>query len=234
MNDKLVEHAKALILVQLLVAPGRKMKKSEANKRLTTGQRKSLDLGLASANQLREQLAKDGFLSREQKPGRGAAVSYKLTDRGLAMLGTLEQYPPLQIRMKGDQLNALIAAVRAEGSAWQAPKPEPIPSPKPVPERLHEAILAEFEDLRRERYSHAGLVPIPEVRRRVADKYGAEAARHDVFDTHVQQLRQQRRLRLVPISDLRDATPEQLNDAIPGVNETLFYLEPASEQLALS
>jgi hypothetical protein len=68
----------------------------------------------------------------------------------------------------------------------------------------------------------------------VGKKFGPAAARHDQFDQVVKQLRQQSRIRLVSISDLRDATPEQLNDSIPGMNETFFYLEPAHEQSALS
>ena len=234
MNDKLAEHRKALLLLHLLLAPGRKMRKAEANRRLTSAQQKKLDMKVTAANQVREELARDGFLDKtHEKTGRAAADYYRLTDRGFALLGTLEQYPTLDVRMKGKVFNELIVVVRAEAHSWQGPAATAAPEPPLPPERLAEGILAEFEELRRERFGHTGLVPIHEVRRRVAGKYGPEAARHDVFDAQVQQLRQQRRVRLVPISDLRDATPEQLNDAIPGVNETLFYLEPVREQLVL-
>jgi hypothetical protein len=102
------------------------------------------------------------------------------------------------------------------------------------PQDLTAAILAEFETLLQERHGHQGRVPVYELRRHVADKFGPEAARHDRFDPVVKQLRQQNRIRLVSISDLRDATPEQLNDSIPGMNETFFYVEPAHEQPALA
>jgi hypothetical protein len=99
-----------------------------------------------------------------------------------------------------------------------------------VQEDLPEIIFREFQGLAREKYGHTGLVPIHEIRQRVAERLGPEFAHHDIFDEKVQQLRQQRRVRMIPISDLRQATPGQLNDSIPGVNETLYYLEPAHER----
>jgi hypothetical protein len=39
-------------------------------------------------------------------------------------------------------------------------------------------------------------------------------------------------LRFPGISNPRDATPDELRDAVPGVGETLFYLEPAREPAA--
>jgi DNA-binding PadR family transcriptional regulator len=108
-------------------------------------------------------------------------------------------------------------------------KPTSPPAPNPVPANLADEILQTFQELLRERYGHSGLVPIHDVRRHIAKEYGPEAARHDAFDEQVKQLSRQKRVRLLSISDLRDATREQLEDSIPGVNETLFYLEAAHE-----
>ncbi len=79
----------------------------------------------------------------------------------------------------------------------------------------------------RERHAVGGLVPIHEVRAAVRKQFGETAARHDVFDEVVLGLWRTQKLRLTPITDHAKATPDQLQDAIPGVGEILFYLEPA-------
>ncbi|MCS6849685.1 MAG: hypothetical protein NZ700_00780, partial [Gemmataceae bacterium] len=107
----------------------------------------------------------------------------------------------------------------------------PPAAPLQAPDLLG-AILAEFDALLRERYSHQRRVPVYELRRNLARKLGPAAASHDRFDPAVKLLRQQNRIRLVPISDLRDATADQLNDSVPGINETFFYLEPVHEPVA--
>jgi hypothetical protein len=276
-DEKLLEHQKAFLLLQLLGADDRKLTLGNANKPLKR-EGKLLALTTQDANQLREKLAEEGYI---QKTKTGRSIQYQLTDRGLALLLSLEQYPK-DFLVHGRAINALVNAAREQAVAWDASEPTgdlmrvqartqailedlqrgvmevfastrqklssayyPRPAestlespaeesrPMPVPDELPEKILAEFEELHRERHGHTGLVPIHEVRQRIADRFGPEAARHNVFDAQVQLLRQQQRIRMVPISDLRDATREQLNDSIPGVNETLFYLEPAHEQPAV-
>ncbi len=96
--------------------------------------------------------------------------------------------------------------------------------------RLADAILGRFNELLRERYAQAGMVPIHELRAWVAERFGPEAAGHKKFDEVANELRRQDRVRFVTITDLRDGTAEQLEASIPGVNETFFYLEPAHEQ----
>jgi hypothetical protein len=237
MSEQLAEHQKALLLLHLLVAKGRRMKKGDANRKLTGALKKNLALSITAANQLRETLVGEKFIKKSlEKIGSRKAEYYELTDRGLALLGSLEQYPPGIFRIKGSELNALISAVREQRETWQEADKEARPTTTVsghLPSNLAETILAEFTYLRKERFGHTGLVPICEVRKRIAEKYGSDAARHDVFDPHVHLLRQQHRIRMVPISDLRDASEQQLNDSIPGVNETLFYLEPAHAQLAV-
>jgi hypothetical protein len=76
----------------------------------------------------------------------------------------------------------------------------------------------------REKHWHTAMVPIHEIRQRIAARQGERAARHDVLDERVRQLRREDRLRLISLSDLSRATPEQLADSIPGDNETFFYV----------
>jgi hypothetical protein len=90
--------------------------------------------------------------------------------------------------------------------------------------------MTRFNELLREKYTHAGMVPIHELRAWVAQQFGPEAASHKTFDEVANELRKQNRVRFVTISDLRRGTPEQMEASIPGVNETFFFLEPAHEQ----
>src|SRR5207249_9714477 len=99
--------------------------------------------------------------------------------------------------VRGKALNALVAAARDSSFARDSHEGQ-VPSAQapPNPEELAEVVLAEFEDLRRERYGRSGLVPIHEVRRRIADRFGPATARHDVLDEVVLDLWRQQRIRL--------------------------------------
>jgi hypothetical protein len=269
LNDKLLEHQKAFLLLQLLGADNRKLSRGTANKALKGPLSKGLALAPTTANEIRDSLAADGYLDKTRNRGTD---HYRLTERGLALLLALEQYPS-ELLVSGRMINELVTAVREQLATWQGPQAltdllrsladterrfgslqrqvgelfeetrttlsgsgqQPAQALRPeLPQDLAAAIVAEFEELLRESHSHRGRVPIHELRRHVADKFGPEAARHDRFDTVLKQLRHQQRVRLVSISDLRDATQEELNDSIPGMNETFFYVEPAHEQPALS
>jgi len=96
---------------------------------------------------------------------------------------------------------------------------------------LNEEILKAFEYLLREKYTQGNMVPIHAVRRRVAERLGEETASHAVFDPAVQQLGKQRKLRLVSMSDRRDATDDEINASIPSANETFFYMKAAHEHV---
>jgi hypothetical protein len=77
------------------------------------------------------------------------------------------------------------------------------------------------------------LVPIPEVRAAIRDRFGEAVGGHDTFDDAVLGLWRAGRVRLTPIFDPAKAAPDQLRDAIPGVGETLFYLEAARDPAAV-
>src|SRR5262249_14780499 len=96
-------------------------------------------------------------------------------------------------------------------------------------EAVKAAVLAATAEFRAERHAVTGLVPIWEVRQEIGRRFGDEAARHDIFDELVLQLWREGKARLTAISDLSKATPQQLQGAIPGSGNTLFYIEAAHE-----
>jgi hypothetical protein len=133
--------------------------------------------------------------------------------------------------LKGRTINALISAAREPSFQKAPPTLQPAVEPAlPTPMQLADAILAEFEELRREHHGRSGLVPIHEVRQRIADRFGPAAARHDVLDEAILGLWREKRIHLEGISDLGSATEQQLNDSIQGVGNTLFYLEVPRDQ----
>lgn len=118
-----------------------------------------------------------------------------------------------------------------------APAAAPVPAPTPVGEaptqapdarNLATAVLEVFEELRREKFGHTGLVPIHEIRREIARRLGPEAARHDVLDGPIKEFHRGDRLRLLPINDASGVSAEEMNASIHGNNVTWFYLEAKS------
>jgi hypothetical protein len=174
-------------------------------------------------------LAGQGFLTITRN---GRTERYTLTDAGRLHLGTLPFYDSFRFRLTGRVLNDLLEAAR-EADKQFAPSQAtsgvyPV-SEHPSKAELERTILDKFEAMRRERYSVAGLVPIHEVRADVRERLGLAAAGHDVFDEAVLRLWRDKKVRLTSIADRGKATPEQLQDGIPGVGETLFYLEAVRE-----
>jgi predicted transcriptional regulator len=223
-DEKLRDDQRAYLLLQLFLAPGHTLTQKAANDKLTDAIQKKLRLTKTLANQRRQALAEQGYI---QLGKSGRSQQYTLTRDGKHYVGATPQNEEFDFRLKGSQLNALLEAAR-EASAELAAPAEPR---GPTPEELAEAVLAEFEELLREKYAETGLVPIHEVRARLAGRHGERAARHDVLDETIRGLWQQGRLGLVAISDPQKATSEQLSASIPGSgNETLFYLESAHGQ----
>ncbi len=90
-------------------------------------------------------------------------------------------------------------------------------------------VLGAFEELRRERFARNGIVPVYELRRLLTARHGTEAGSHAALDPLLKQMRREKRVRLIAINDLAGATTDQLDDSVPGENETFFYLETAHE-----
>jgi predicted transcriptional regulator len=228
-SDEVRNAQKAFLLLQLLDADDRRLSKGEANAAITDELRTSLSLNPVSANYRRGKLAEQGYI-RISKAGR--SEEYSLTSDGLDYLAaTTTHLTHARITIHGRTLNALVAAAQ-ERSFERDGTAAPSEAERPVPTQaeLADGVLAVFQELRRERYARSGLVPIHEVRARVAERFGSAAARHDLLDDVIQELWRQRRIGLEAISDLAGATQEQLNDSIPGVGNTTFYLEAPREQ----
>jgi predicted transcriptional regulator len=225
-SDELREAQKAYILLQLLDADERTLSRSRANK----GPRDLLSrLGLKAdvANYRRAKLADQGYIRVSRS---GKAQQYTLTPDGLEYLAAgAKHLDHGEFTISGKTLNVLIAAARE--SSFQTERPSAQPLAIPSTQQLAEAVLEEVQELRRERYSHSGLVPIHEIRQRMATRFGTAAGRHDILDEAILELWRQRRVGLEAISDLSVASQEQLDASIQGSTGVLFYLEVPREQL---
>jgi DNA-binding PadR family transcriptional regulator len=172
-----------------------------------------------------DSLVNQKAIERIERGGR--AASYRLLEAGRELLGASDQYERLKFTLLGKQLNDLLLAARMVGKATT---PDVPPKRQEEPSRPTAAqILAEYERLKQERYSEHGMVPIHELRRVVANRFGAEAASHEVLDSLLKALRRERRLRLVAIGNAGDASQQQLDDSIHGDNEIYFMIEDVHE-----
>jgi hypothetical protein len=236
-TEELREAQKAYLLLQLFDADNQTLTRGEANKFRDLRKSAKISLSFAKAavpNYRRERLAEMGYL--KVTPGR--TISYTLLPDGRDYLAACVRHlghNDFKFTIKGKTLNALIAAA-SEPSFRTEPAPTKPISEQVIPDaaQLAEAVMAEFEDLCRERHGRSGLVPIHEVRQRITERFGAAAGRHDVLDEVILALWRDKRVGLEGISDLGSATEQQLNDSIPGVGNTIFYLEVPSGQSILA
>jgi hypothetical protein len=136
-------------------------------------------------------------------------------------------------RLPGKVLNDLLEAARDAARQFQPPIPAVQPAARHVSEReLEEAVVEIFHGLRRERHWTTGLVPIHQIRDAIRQRFGESAATHEIFDAAVLRLRDVGEFRLVPITNLSRASDLQLTGSIPGVGETLFFIEALHEPVA--
>ena len=148
-------------------------------------------------------------------------MTYRLEpERGLRALAAARQHDAVNFKLRGDTLNALLRAAR--GSAPPAAAIESVPHRRELAAHEIETII---EELGSDRFAGKDLIPIHAVRRTVRERFGDEAAGHPVLDPMLKRLRSEGRFRLVAITDYRDATQQELDDAIPGLNEILFYMD---------
>jgi predicted transcriptional regulator len=226
-TDEVREAQRAYLLLQLLDAEGRSLPKGEANK-IPEALRTGLGLTPAAANYRRARLAEQGYL-QIRKVNR--SEEYELTTHGLDFLATCDSHlAHATFPIRGATLNTLLSAARDSsfGRDRRALPPDKLAVPQV--QELADAVLAQFQELRREQHGRDGLVPIHEVRQKIAQRFGEGAARHDVLDEIILDLWRQGKLRLTAISDLREANEQELNDSIPGEGQTYFYLETAHGQ----
>jgi hypothetical protein len=234
-NDLIRKFRISYLLLQLLKADRHTLSQRDANRFDALGKR--LELNAVTARAIRHELAEQGLLAILE-PNRSEV--YTLTPEGRLKLGTLAFDDDVEFKLQGRVLNELLEAAReaakqfASGPADTFKEEAGTHAEVALPETSHleEAILQAFEELLRERHRVTGMVPIHEVRAEVRKHLGDPAARHDVFDPLIFFLRQAGRLRLVPITDGTKATLEQLQASVPGIGETLFFLEASREAVA--
>jgi predicted transcriptional regulator len=234
-NDLVRKFRISYLLLQLLKAERHTLSQGEANRFDALGRR--LELNAATARAIRHELAEQGLLAISKQ---NRFEAYTLTPEGRLQLGTLAFDDDFEFKIRGRVLNDLLEAAREAAKQFAGAPADTVkrdtgmPAEAVIPEtsRLDEAILRAFEELLRERHTVTGMVPIHEVRAEVRKHLGETAARHDAFDPVILSLRQAGRLRLVPITDGTKASLEQLQASVPGIGETLFFLEAAYEPVA--
>lgn len=224
-GDRLARCQEGFLLLQLLGAPERELPKGEANKPLQRALFKGrLGLTASRANALRKSM---GDCVAEEK--RGRVTWFRITDAGVERLLELPQYPA-DLPVNGRAIERLLQAARGgaraidAGAAGEATVEAAAVAMDDA--AMRDAIRAEWESARAER-AHRRLVPIHELRERIRRTHGAAAASRDRFDVALRALWSAGELELIPISDARDATPEQLDASLRGLHQTLFYVEVA-------
>jgi DNA-binding PadR family transcriptional regulator len=232
--DEQLQAQEAFILLQVFRSKEQKLTRSELNGKLRTkaaiGQ---LELDVRAAPETVDyhltELVEKRCLGEER---RGNSVSYTLNpEHGARALASARQHDGVSFTLTGETLNALIAAGRK--TIPDPPRREDLPIPVRPPEMAsalrsqpldEEGITRYIAQLRSDKYAGKDLIPIHEVRRLVAQHHGEEAAGHPFFDPLIKRMRSEGRLRLIAITDSRDATQDELDDSIQGLNETIFYI----------
>ncbi|WP_406700336.1 hypothetical protein V5E97_16110 [Singulisphaera sp. Ch08] len=228
--DEQLQTQEAFILLQVFRAKEQKLTRSELNGRLKTraamGQLEfDVKAAPVTVDYHLAMLVDKGALVEEK---RGNSVSYSLNrEAGARTLASVKQHDGVSFTMTGETLNALIAAARQASplpaALLESRAAEPV-SPTNSRPLGPDAIADYVALLQSDLYAGKDLIPIHEVRRVVAEHHGAAAAGHPTFDPLIKQMRSEGQLRLIAISDNRDATQQQLDDSIPGMNETIFYI----------
>lgn len=190
---------------------------------------KPLKLNHATAWMVRDELAQKGHIATHWDGKEGC---YTLTPAGKWYLSTLPFDAFDEVKVKGPAFTELLAAAREGGKPAHGETPIRVQPQAPqttlTAEQLVTPVLDIFYELLRERFTVLDMVPIHEIRRAVAERFGPRAASHAVFDEVLFVLRRAKKLWLVSISDRSRATPEELQDSVPGVGEMFFYAEKAN------
>ncbi|WP_439625033.1 hypothetical protein [Gemmata sp.] len=217
-----LRHAReAYLLFKLFQSAKRTLWGSDAH---ASSKKEPLKLNHATCWQVRGELAQAGYiaLNWDGKEGR-----YTLTPSGVRYLTTLPFDELGEMKIKGSVLTELLTAAReGERSATRGGPPPPAGSALTA-EQLEAAVTDTFHDLLRGEFAGLQMVPIHELRRVVAERFGAHAASHSVFDERLLDMRRTDKVRLISIDDRSRATPDQLRDSISAVGETFFYAEKA-------
>ena len=241
-SDELGRNQEAYILFQFLRAKGGDLSltRSDLNDKFkTVAARAKLELAYPDKKattdyHLHQLVANGNLLERRQ----GVSVRYTLTPEGLKALGAGKQYDDVEVNfaLNGKALNRLLDAARLTADAEdpqlarhtnaaaaidQPISPAASKNAQVSPEQIHDFIA----QLKADRYAGKDLIPIHEVRTLVAQHHGDNAASHPVFDRLLKVMRSEGELEIIAISDSRETPQQHLDDAIPGLNEVLFFID---------
>lgn len=214
----------AFLLLNLLEAPGHRL---SATRSSALSYPKPVKLNHATAWQIRSALAATGQVAVEWDGEEGW---YTLTPAGRRHLAGLSFDGLGEVKIKGATLTALLACAREGVPPARVAVPAATgqdASPAPLAEhQLEGAVMGAFDELLNGPYANLRMVPIHEIRKAIAERFGP-AVPHAAFNDCLLSLRRANRLRLISIDDRSRATPEQLRDSIFDVGETFFYAEKA-------
>jgi predicted transcriptional regulator len=221
-NEAIAQAREAFLLLKLLEAPNHSATAAVGNK---LSYPKPFKLNHATAWQVRRELVRQGHLTVHWDGKEG---SYTLTTSGKRHLATLSFDSFGEMKIKGHALTQLLAAAR-EGRTIALSRPAPVtPSPTLSDVELESTVMDTFQELLRGPFATLRMVPIHEVRREIAKRFGVNGVAHAAFNDALLDLRRTDRVQLVSIDDRSRATPEQLRDSVFAVGETFFYMEKPS------
>ncbi len=231
-DGHLLPYQKSYLLLLLLKRGEQKVSLSDiCNKLRTDNLKRVMGFGLVEPDEKSVQLNRlliawilDSLSSKgsvERIEGRMGSASYRLLEAGKELLGASDQYDTIKISLSGQQLNALLNAARLAGKT--VGDPPPVKPSRPTAAQ----VLGEYERLKEECFAEYGMVPIYELRRVVAERFGADAASHDVLDSLLKDLRREKQIRLIALGDGGIVTEQQIADSIRGENEIYFMLGSA-------
>ncbi|MCE9532767.1 MAG: hypothetical protein K8T89_16850 [Planctomycetes bacterium] len=231
----------AAVLLQLFKAKSWTRTREQANDIKSVPGAAGLGLSAAIAQLIRQELVESRMLRWEPFENQ---ERFMLTDAGLTYLTTLpfDFVKSVQMKLTGEQLNKLFTSARTANASPAVSSEVPsevvvksFDTAEPVVElpqgdmldgkALDKEILAAYQHLRTEKYFKTNAVPIFEVRQRIRSRFGEQNASHEVFDRAVLDLRKEGVFRLIEMSLSLGIPAEQLQDSIPGFEETLFYME---------
>lgn len=237
-SDETLGYQESYILLQMIRFDEHTASRSKLNDKLkSTSARNNLEF---VPDHLKEtidyhlhNLVRAGSLEEMRQ---GVSTIYTLTPDGLKALGSADQHETVEFRFPGSALNFLLQTARGS-SAKHHPRTHDADEPTPAPEPAHHAPAPKSADiepqhihdfvaqLKADKFAGRDLIPIHEVRSLVARHHGDHAASHPVFDRLLKTMRSEGDLEIIAIADSRDTPQQHLDDSIPGMNETLFFID---------
>lgn len=184
--------------------------------RSATTERPTVEKTVAHVNGLRSNFTTEGLV----------ALAQSLHGHTVAELKEIKQ----KLGVKASGRKAELAKKIAERAlASEKPAAKIKPTAKATvdhpPEKIAAAVEALTDELIKSKYFRTGGVPIHELRDAIRSKLGDKAASHEVLDPILKQMRVDGKHHMVAVTMNPGVSKDQMDGSVPGVNETLFYIE---------